>query len=590
MKKIAIFRKKDRTETLSHKYGHKPAIQGKPQKIKPIKENRIFFNLLKPIRKLFGNKTIFLNQVITSTLLIVISLSATGIIAYQVSKSTVESQFSDSTTQILNQYVLYTNQITASIKTVGVKMMKDRTLISDLKTKTENVVDDAALKTRIDNSIKGYYTTDTSNIISTVTLFAPDKTYGSINTEEANIRAELPKLKWYNDAMESNTYSQWIDPNNFNKDNTQKNSVLSYVMKFTDANGKHLAVMKADVRPVALSAGGKDIVIGKTGFAFIANAEGTIIYQKDQTKIDTKLDDKIVKRLKAKDIDSFPTTFDNKSQQLMFITDKTTGWKYIAVVPTKELYEASDRIRLSIFVIIAVFIVIGVFISIMSTRSITKPINEIIATAKELSTGNLTVRSQSYVLRELNELSGSFNSMVDKLRDMMLNASELAMTSTKHSDALLNISQEINTTYQEITGTVENIANGSSLQTAETVSCADISDNFNSKITETMHSVNRVNSLTEITTEIIEESSAAIEKLKEASGNNSKAMSKVEETISALNYNTKDILKILDNIKAIADQTNLLSLNASIEAARAGEAGRGFAVVANEIRKLADES
>lgn len=545
------------------------------------------FGLLRSLR---SGRTIFSNQVISSILLIVISLGASGLVSFNISKNTVDTQFKSSTEQILNQYVLYTNQITASIKSTGIKMMQDRNLVSALKLKPADINEEAANKSNIKTMVKNYYSSDASNSMVNISLFVDNNVYGGINTEEDTLLTDAPKQDWYKKAKDSSAYSAWTAPNMFNVDHTQNYPMMSYIMKFVDSSSKHLAVMKIDVKPKAFSAGGKDIVIGKTGYAFIADAEGKFIYSKDPSLVSKSLPKDITDQITKNKSGSFSTKLDSKNMQLMYITSEETGWKYIAVMPISELYAASRTIGTSILIITLLLVIGGVFFSIWTTSHITKPIKDIIKTTRELSTGNLTVKSPSYKLKELNELGCNFNSMVDKLRDMMQNASDLAVTTSKHSGSLLNISHGITLTSQEISDTVESIASGSSSQTTEAVNCAEIYGNFNSMITEAINSVTKVGDLTDATTGIIDESSAAVDKLTEASRNNSTAMQKVEETISTLNSNTKDVLKIVDNIKAITEQTNLLSLNASIEAARAGEAGRGFAVVANEIRKLADQS
>lgn len=549
------------------------------------------FSRLKGLKRFRFNSSIFSSQVTASILLIVFSLSISGIVSFRTSKNKMEEQFKTSTKQLVEQDIGYINLLTRHIDTFSMQVMQDRSIIEAMTSDSSDPVVLRQNEDFINKKLTDLMQSDLTLTVRGINVYTDTKIYGRINTGADDLQSQLPSQDWYLKAKVLSGISFWSNPNKFNTPTGVTGNLLSNVREFTDLQtGEVLGVIKVDVEPSILSASQNSLNLGKTGYLFVVNDEGYIVYHSDLDQVGQAVAHDIFEKIKAGNTDSFETTLDSKDMLAVYSKSEESKWTFIAVIPKAELYETSNVIKNWILIISILVIIIGIVISIFTTRQITKPISEIIKTTRELSTGNFTVKSKAYKLRELDELSHNFNQMVDNLGDMLRNASELTETTHKHADKLLNISHGITMSAEEITQAVEDIAAGSTKQTEESVRSANISDNFNSKIIEAISSISTINDLTDKSAEIINEGSITVTRLTDASKNNSATISKVSETISTLNNNTNDILTILDKIKAITEQTNLLSLNASIEAARAGEAGKGFAVVANEIRKLAEQS
>ena len=244
---------------------------------------------------------------------------------------------------------------------------------------------------------------------------------------------------------------------------------------------------------------------------------------------------------------------------------------------------------LSMMGVFIVAIVIGMFVI---TR-IAKHLDGAVDYLGTLSKGalNLTVKKDLVVRKdEVGDIARAIQRLVESMRDIITNI-------TTSSQALQGFYEEFSASFDRIAESINNvniavdeIANGSSSQAAETMSASQKVTQMGTALDETTANVETLGSSSVKMREYNKTAAKNLDELSAISETTKSSVLLVQNQTNQTNDSAQEIREATELITDIANQTNLLSLNASIEAARAGENGRGFAVVADEIRNLSEQS
>ena len=253
-------------------------------------------------------------------------------------------------------------------------------------------------------------------------------------------------------------------------------------------------------------------------------------------------------------------------------------WYVGILIPTSMIEEPVNDAVMTTTTSVIIILAIIIAMIFWATQMITKPLTKLTYIMRDIASGDgdLTQKIEIKSNDEVGQLAHHMNTFIDKLRAMMLNTAAQAEQLSQAASQLKTVSQKTNDEIQQEKQQVDSV---SAAVTEMATTVMEISRNA-------QHTNNAAEEVQTITADGTKRSTQAQSVMTALASH----IGEASKVVAGLEQESGNIGAVVDVINSIAEQTNLLALNAAIEAARAGEQGRGFAVVADEVRSLAQRT
>lgn len=355
--------------------------------------------------------------------------------------------------------------------------------------------------------------------------------------------------------------------------------------------------------------------IGESGFVALLSSDGMFIYHPTSESIGTYISDmdaskELIDAVLNKQYTFLKYNVNGDPKFGCVATVGDTGYVVISCIESAEYYQSIVMIGAMLLGVFAIGIVIIILNIRKTATKITKPLEMLNDTAQQLAEGNLQVELNVESDDEIGELADSIGKTVTRLKEYINYIDEIAyvlgrmadgklVNELKYSydgefrkvkDALVNISESMIDVMQNINGSAQQVGAGSDELAKAAQSLAEGAESQSVAVEELLATAVAVAEQVEENKNDAEMSAIHTNEVTAMMEVSQQQMDRMRGAMNNIQEASNKVVGIIKTIEDIADQTNLLSLNASIEAARAGEVGRGFAVVAGEIGNLANES
>ncbi|AIQ46010.1 hypothetical protein R70723_09035 [Paenibacillus sp. FSL R7-0273] len=536
---------------------------------------------------------IFLSSIVVVVLLL-------GLLSYNKAKTTIKDNVSEANRQTILQTSDKLDIMLNQYENLALQLYFDTKMQSDLTAlmSAESNYDKFVATDAISKKLSSQTTTD-SNIVA-ISLIPTNAEETVISSGNSSLKMDgIRDQDWFKTVVERTTeytsyYTQDAEP--------QQNYWFSTAVQGT--SGKNVAMVRSlktmgsgsgfvlmlELKNSLLEDAFKSVSLGEGSRIQLVDPDGIVIASSVSADDGVASAFSFIKESKAANNSREAKDAEGNEVLAVFSTLGKADWKLTGIIPTGELVKAAEPILFTTYMAALVAALLAVLLGFWMVRMIAQPLARLKNLMVQGAKGDLSVRTEFASKDEIGQLSASFNLMMERITDLVAQTNDTAREVLETAGELGGASRKTAISAKEIAAATEEIAGGAGSLALEAERGNELTDLIGTQ----MQSVIAANAAMDEAAHTVGEASGhgakQLEALLEKTGLIGEKTGALVSRVNNLKDTVYSVVKVLDVMKNITQQTNILSLNATIEAARAGEAGRGFMVVAGEVRQLADQS